>query len=648
LYSNPQQEQIWQHRLRNFEADYPALVPHLRDLRRLLNSGRGAGGGGAGGSSANAGFAAAAFLSRLAREATERAAEAAAAPCLSSSHSPSAAVAAPLSPPPPPPPGARAPAAAASRLAPLFAFALKELLRRRDGAAAEAVLAAADRAGLRRDAAATRRAALAAALVRRRGGGEEEGRGAGSGERSGGSVPRRLAAAALRGDAAAAAAALADFAAAAAAAAAGPSSPRRRLPLTAFDRAFLAAERSVMAVIARTEAAVPSSSSSSSESGSGGGGGGGARAARLAAARARAAALVDVAADELDAAAAYADAAGSPLPPLRHTRASLTRYVIAAEASGMIWRGEELVRWVAGIQRGGGAGGEPLSPLPPRGAGAAPERPWPPPPAAVASAARAMARAGRFEEAAELLLELLAGDFAESVNERCVAAAVRFAARTPPQPPRSPASGKKSPPSPSSSLPLPLPRPRRPSAAAAHDLVARAHELGVEPATATFSALVRAELDAGSLPNALWVAEEAAAAAAARGASASSSPFSDAPSSPSLTPATWACLRARAVLRFGEAGGAAVDARRAQHEGGGKGEEEGETTSWLSLMSAAEATATMDRRYAGAEMASAAEVAKRQPNIGFDYDSEDDLWGELEGEEGNKDEDEKERETTEM
>jgi hypothetical protein len=47
-------------------------------------------------------------------------------------------------------------------------------------------------------------------------------------------------------------------------------------------------------------------------------------------------------------------------------------------------------------------------------------------------------------------------------------------------------------------------------------------------------------------------------------------------------------------------------------------------------------------------MASAAEVAKRQPNIGFDYDSEDDLWGELEGEEGNKDEDEKERETTEM
>ena len=308
----------------------------------------------------------------------------------------------------------------------------------------------------------------------------------------------------------------------------------------------------------------------------------------------------------------------------------------------MIWRGEELVRWVAGIQRGGGAGGEPLSPLPPRGAGAAPERPWPPPPAAVASAARAMARAGRFEEAAELLLELLAGDFAESVNERCVAAAVRFAARTPPQPPRSPASGKKSPPSPSSSLPLPLPRPRRPSAAAAHDLVARARELGVEPATATFSALVRAELDAGSLPNALWVAEEAATAAAARGASASSSPFSDAPSSPSLTPATWACLRARAVLRFGEAGGAAVDARRAQHEGGGKGEEEGETTSWLSLMSAAEATATMDRRYAGAEMASAAEVAKRQPNIGFDYDSEDDLWGELEGEEGNKEE-EKER-----
>ena len=635
------QELIRQERLSKLEEAYPALVPHYRDLRRLLDSGGRGGGGVRGGSSssssssANAGFAAAALLSRLAREATERAAEAAAAPSSMSSpsSSPPSAAAGEAIPSPSPPGGAKASAAnaaaAAQQLAPLFAFALKELLGRRDGVAAEAVLAAADRAGLRRDATVRRRAALARALVEV--------------QAAEGSVSRRLEAAARRGDAAAAAAALADFAAAAAASA----SPHRtrRLPLAAFDRAFLAAERSVRAVIARTKAAVPSSPSPSpSESGGSSGGVGRDLPARVAAVRARAAALVDVAAAELDAAAAADRSISSS--PLRHSPASLTRYALAAEASGMSGRGAELVRWVAGISHGGeGGGGKPP------GAGAAPERPWPPPPAAVASAARALSRAGRFEEAAELLLELRGGEFSESVDERCVAAAVRFAARRPPKPQpasrkkRSSSSSPSSSPSPSSSsLPLPLPRPRGPSAAAAHDLVSGMRELGVEPATATFSALVRAELDAGSLPNALWVAEEAAAAAAKARKSSSSSSSSPLSSHYSLSPTTWACLRHRAVLRFGAAGGAAVDARRAQHEGrdgSGKGEEEEEerSSSWLSLVSAAEATG-QDRRGGGFGTASAAEVARRQPNIDFDYDSEDDLWGELEGEERGKAKDE--------
>ena len=254
-----------------------------------------------------------------------------------------------------------------------------------------------------------------------------------------------------------------------------------------------------------------------------------ARRATLRAARSAAAALVECAAGELDAG------------PTRHTPASLTRLLCACEAAGLPSLGAAVVRWAAAA-----GAGPPAARPPPLGAGR-PPTPLPPP-AGLTALVRALAKTGRSAEAADLTSAVARAGGA--LDARVFDAAVRYGGRAP--------GGV--------------------GAAPAHAALEAAAAAGFKPTAHTFSALVRAELDAGSLPNALWAADRAAAAGVG------------------LTPAAWAALEARAGARFGGAGAAAVAAR---------------------------ATAAAPS-WSGLDAAAAAAPPGRAPaNIAYDYSSEE-------------------------
>ena len=252
-----------------------------------------------------------------------------------------------------------------------------------------------------------------------------------------------------------------------------------------------------------------------------------AKRASVAGARGAAAALVECAAAE-------ADAAG-----VRHTPASFTRLLCACEAAGLGRLGADLVAWSCGAGHPGAR--------PPRGAGA-PPTPLPTP-AGLAAVVRALARTGRAGDALAVIAAARAAG--ACVDSRVFLGAIRFGGRS---------SGGV-------------------GAAPAHAALEAATAAGCGPPDgAAFSALARAELDAGSLPNALWAADRAAEADA------------------TLDAAAWTALRSRAAARFGAAGAASVDARRS-----------GDTHGWGGLAEAA-----------------AAAPPGRAPNIAFDYTSDDD------------------------
>ncbi len=193
-----------------------------------------------------------------------------------------------------------------------------------------------------------------------------------------------------------------------------------------------------------------------------------------------------------------------------HSPASLTLAVSALTWAGLADDAAALVRQACADATGASTG------LPrPLGAGALERRarPFPPPTGALASAASGLARSGRAEEAAALIQGGLAAGAA--MDEGGWARVVRFGGRAP--------GGV--------------------GARPARDLLAAAVAAGITPGQPCHSALVRAELDAGSLPNALAAADEAAAAGV------------------DLSAWAWESLAARAAAHFGPPGKAAVDAR---------------------------------------------------------------------------------------
>lgn len=235
------------------------------------------------------------------------------------------------------------------------------------------------------------------------------------------------------------------------------------------------------------------------------------------------------------AAAALARATGGAFDgaALVHTPASLTLAVSALHWAGAAEEAAALVRQACADAAGGSDTGlhRPL------GAGAAPPAPTPPPStAALAGAASALARSGRADAAAALIEGALG--VGAAMDEPAWAAVARFGGRAP--------GGV--------------------GARPARDLLATAVESGITLGEHAHTALVRAELDAGSLPNALAAADEAAGAGV------------------DLHPSAWTALAARAAAHFGGPGRAAVVARA---DGVGLDPASPPPPSWVDLAAAA-------------------------------------------------------------